>query len=177
MNQLLFVLASETFRDLEYIVPRAICEQHGIEVETTSTTILSTWRFGYEVYHDFTIQDIVGGEVTVEEFDGIVFVWGLGVLDFIENEDLKNITLSFHSSWKLIAAICAAPRVLLAYGILDGKQVIGNDWDGNFGEMCSEVSACYMGKEKWVQRDGNVITAYGPEVVESFWNEVVEYFK
>ncbi|USN57866.1 MAG: DJ-1/PfpI family protein [Candidatus Peribacteria bacterium] len=77
-----------------------------------------------------------------------MFIGGIGSLEYIENTDMKELAWKFQDAEKLVAAICAAPRVLLAYGILDGKQVIGNDWDGSFGEMCSKVSACYMGKEK-----------------------------
>lgn len=177
MKKLLFILASNTFRDLEYIVPKAILEQNGIEVETTASSIESIWRFGYEVYHDFTIDDIVAWDVKVEEFDWIVFVWWIWVLDYIENEDLKNITTHFYKKQKLVAAICAAPRVLLAYGILNWKNVIWNDWDWNFWNMCDSVSSCYMWEEKWVELDWNIITAYWPEVVESFSNEIVKYFK
>lgn len=173
MKKLLFVLASEMFRDLEYIVPRAICEQAGIGVKTISTTKESIGRFGYKVENDL----VVGDTVSVSDYDGIVFVGGLWSLDYIGNDEMKSLALEFNNSKKLVAAICAAPRVLLAYGILDGKNVIGNDWDGNFWEMCSWVSACYMGQEKWVARDENIITAYGPEEAEQFGNKIVEYLK
>ena len=177
MKKLLFILASKNFRDLEFIVPKTILEQNGFDIETSSSEIESVWRFWYEVYHDFTIDDIVSWWVSLHEFQWIVFVWWSWSLDFIWNKEMKKITLDFYKSWKLVAAICAAPRVLLSYGILKWKNVIWNDWDNNFWNMCEEAWACYSWREKWVEVDENTITAYWPEVVESFANEIVKYFK
>lgn len=177
MKKLLFILASKNFRDLEFIVPKAILEQNWFEIETTSSESSSVWRFWYEVYHDFTIDDIFDWAVRTDEFDWIIFVWWVWILDYIWNKNLKKITLEFSKSWKLVAAICAAPRVLLAYWILEWKKIIWNDWDNIFWSLCESAWARYSWKEKWVEKDLNIITAYWPEVVESFSNEIVDYFK
>ncbi len=173
MKKLLFVLASETFRDLEYIVPRAILEQNWFDIKTISSSKKSVWRFGYIVENDFvTLEDI-----DVDSFVGIVFVWGTWILKYTDNCDIRSIAHNFNSKWKLIAAICAAPRVLLAYWLLDWKNVIWNDRDWEFWNMCSSFWACYSWEAKWVEVDSNIITAYWPEVAESFANEIVIYLK
>ncbi len=153
------VLAPSDFRDAEHIVPHAIWTQQGIEVDTSSTEILSTGRFGYEVHHDFTLD-----EASATDYDGIFFVGGGGSLDFMENETTKNLTLEFINSDKATGAICAAPRNFLNWGILNGKKATGHNWDGNFPNLCKESGAAYMNNSVVV--DGKILTADGPEAAE-----------
>lgn len=91
MKKLLFVLASEIFRDAEYIVTRAILEQQGFIVSTLSRSNISVGRFGYTVQNNFIVSDMPD----VDEFDGIVFIGGAGSLQYIDDEDVKKLTLGF----------------------------------------------------------------------------------
>lgn len=86
MKKILMILAKKEFRDLEYIAPKAFFEKSNFEVITTSTDILSIWRFGYEVYHEWIIE-----EYKNEKFDALVFVWWAENLDLWECENLKKL--------------------------------------------------------------------------------------
>ena len=158
-KKILMVLAPQNFRDLEYIVPKAFFEQHNCEVETTSTELFSKGRFGYQVYHDFTID-----ETGLDGFDALFFVGGVGALDFLENNKAKELALKFFAADKVLGAICAAPRVFLKWGILKEKKATGHNWDGNFQNLCKEGGAIFENKS--VVTDGNVLTADGPESAE-----------
>ena len=167
MKKILMILAPSEFRDLEYIVPKAFFEQAHFDVTTTSTDILSTWRFGYEVCHDWVIEDYEN-----ENFDAIVFVGWAWSLVFWDNEILKNLTKNYLDSWKIVWAICASPRNLLKWRIVKWRKLTWYNWDNNFENLASEAWA--IAEMKGVVVDWNLITWYWPEVVEEFSNAVIE---
>ena len=170
MKKILMILAPTEFRDLEYIVPKAFFEGANFEVTTTSTDILSVWRFGYEVYHDWLIEDYKW-----ENFDAIVFVWGSGSLVFWENEDLKELTKKYINSDKIVASICASPRNLLKWWIVEWRKLTGHNWDNNFENLAKESWA--IPKMNDVVIDWNLITWYWPEAVEEFSKAIINKLK
>jgi protease I len=100
MKKILMILASENFRDIEYIVPRAFFEQAGHKVFTASSAPESKGRFGFVVKNDFAIDQVNPGD-----FDGIFYVGGNGSLEYIEND-----TTAFMVITKPF--ICAAAKLL-----------------------------------------------------------------
>ena len=160
------ILAPNNFRDLEYIVPRAFWKQKGAKVVTASSAPCSVGRFGYEVQNEFLLE-----EISSDTFDGVFFVGGAGALDFEQNENARYIAKDFAKMGKPVGAICAAPRNLLAWGLLRGKKCTGHNWDGRFGALCDAHGATF--EEKPVVQDGNICTANGPEAAEeaslTFW--------
>ncbi len=170
MKTLLFILAPENFRDIEYIVPKAFCEQNNIAVTTTSSEKISTGRFGYTVEHKKTLENS-----SAENFDGIVFVGGGGSLDFMENENAKNLAHDFAQQNKVVSAICAAPRLLISWGILQGKKCTGWNGDNQVPVLCEQFDALFEDKEVVV--DGNFVTGNGPEAAEKFILAVIKTLK
>lgn len=166
MKNILMVLAPKNFRDLEYIVPRAIWQQKGAKVATTSSTPFSLGRFGYEVKNDFLLE-----EISSDNFNGVFFVGGAGALDLQNNQNAKFIAEDFSATGSSVGAICAAPRNLLEWGLLRGKKCTGHNWDGEFGKLCQKNGAIF--EEKSVVVDGNFCTGNGPEAAEEtaleFW--------
>ena len=162
------ILASENFRDIEYIVPRAFFEKAGFEIKTASSTKTSTGRFGYSVQNDFLIED-----AKAENFDGIYLVGGGGSMEYLENENAKNLFTTFLKSNKPIGAICMAPRNFLHWGFLKGKNATGWNNDEGFSKMAKEVGAVDHA-EKPVVTDGLILTADGPEASEE---SAIEFMK
>jgi putative intracellular protease/amidase len=154
------ILASERFRDVEYIVPRAFFEKKGFKVSTASSAKLSTGRFGYEVINDFMID-----ELHVKNFDGIYFVGGTGSTEYIQNEKARLLTEAFFVAQKPIAAICAAPRNFLHWGLLKGRRATGHNGDGQFPRLALQFGAIPE-PEKTVVYDDGILTASGPEASE-----------
>lgn len=159
-KSIVMVLASEKFRDIEYIVPRAFFEKAGIKIATASTTNRSIGRFGFEVKNDLLIE-----EIDVNKFDGIYFVGGGGSTQYLNDAKAKAISISFLELNKPIAAICAAPRNFLNWGLLKNKRSTGFDADGVFSKMASEFGSIGLPEEK-VVIDGLILTANGPEASE-----------
>lgn len=164
----LMILASERFRDIEYIVPRAFFEQHGFKVSTASSAMISKGRFGYEVKNDLLIE-----EVHVKDFDGVYFVGGAGAAEFRDNAKARLLAEAFFISEKPIAAICAAPRNFIFWGFLKGKKATGHNGDGQFVPLALEHGVIPE-PEKTVVYDGGILTANGPEASEE---SAVEFMK
>lgn len=167
MKKILMILAPNTFRDLEYIVPRAFFEAVDFEVTTTSTELLSVWRFGFKVNHKWLIKDYKN-----QDFDAIVFVWWIWSLDLVSNDDLKEMTFDYLNSGKIVASICAAPRNLLEWWVAKWRKLTWNNWDNNFENLAKEHWA--IADIKDIVLDWNLITWYWPEAVESFSNAIIE---
>ena len=154
------LLASQGFRDCEYLVPKAFFEQAGIQVYTASTSQLSNGRFGFLIQNNILLEDI-----SSTQFDGIYFVGGAGSAEYRENATAKALFQSFLDSNKPIAAICAAPRNFLHWGLLKDKRSTGFDADGVFSCMAVENGSIGLPMEK-VVIDGLILTANGPEAAE-----------
>ncbi len=167
-KKILMLLASENFRDIEYIAPRAFFEKAGIEIKTASSTKTSTGRFGYSVQNDWLVQD-----VKAEDFDGIYLVGGGGSMEYMDNEFAKKLCTSFLKSNKPIGAICMAPRNFLHWDFLKGKKATGWNDDQGFSKMANEVGAVDH-SEKPVVVDGWILTANGPEASEE---SAIEFMK
>lgn len=165
------ILASDRFRDIEYITPRAFFEQKGFKVSTASSTKISTGRFGYKVKNDFLIE-----EVQMKNFDGIYFVGGAGSTEYITNEKARLLTEAFYIAKKPIAAICAAPRNFLYWGLLKNKKATGHNGDGQFPALALQFGALPM-PEKAVVYDDGILTANGPEASEESALEFMKLFK
>jgi putative intracellular protease/amidase len=159
-KRIVMVLASGKFRDIEYLVPRAFFERAGIDVVTASTAYNSIGRFGYEVKNDLLIE-----EIDPYTFDGIYLVGGGGSAEYLDNNTAKLIFEKFLNLNKPIAAICAAPRNFLHWGLLKDKRSTGFDTDGVFSKMALECSSIALPEEKVVV-DGLILTANGPEASE-----------
>ncbi len=164
------ILASEKFRDVEYITPRAFFEQSGFKVSTASSSKNSQGRFGFKVANDFLIE-----EVNAKDFDGIYFVGGAGATEYSTNEKAKLLTEEFYNAQKPIAAICAAPRNFLRWGLLKGKKATGHNGDGQFSEFAL-LHGALPAPELSVVYDKGILTANGPEASEESALEFMKLF-
>ncbi len=165
------ILAAERFRDIEYITPRAFFEQRKFKVSTASSSRISTGRFGFEVKNDLLLE-----EVQIKNFAGIYFVGGVGSVEYADNEKARLLAEAFYIAEKPVAAICAAPRNFLKWGLLKGKKATGFNGDGLFPGLAIQYGAIPE-PEKTVVYDGGVLTASGPEASEESALEFMKLFK
>ncbi len=159
MKSILMVLASENFRDTEFLTPYSFFKQNNYSVKTVSVSDKSIGRFGYEVRNNYLIE-----QIDCDNFDGVFFVGGSGILDLQNNERLREITTEFINSNKACGAICAAPRNLLFWELLIGKRCTGWNGDNEFPKLCEKYGAVFVDKK--VVIDGNIVTGNGPNAVE-----------
>ena len=121
--------------------------------------------------HDVTfLADAVAEEVDYDAFDGIVLPGGMpGTLQLGDHERVNGIIREFAEQKKLVAAICAAPSVLGAAGILEGKTAVCHP--GFEGEL-KGANVIYEN----VAVDENIITSRGMGTAFDFGLAIVSYF-
>ncbi len=165
MKKGLMVIASDKFRHEEYQRPRAVLERPGDEVAVASSSLKeSTGMLGLRVKADILLKD-----AKMDEYDGIVFVGGMGAAEYWESPAAHALARRAHESGKLTSAICIAPVTLANAGLLKGKKA--TVWKDVAGDLKAK-GALYTGKP--VERDGKLVTGSGPEAAEEFGKALVE---
>ena len=85
MAKILFVIAKNGFRDVEYFTPKEILEKAGHSVKTASngkTGEIANGADEGKVKIDIDISD-----ADADDFDAVVFVGGPGALENLDNEE------------------------------------------------------------------------------------------
>ena len=171
LKKILMVVAYTNFRDEEYFEPKGIFENGGYYVETISNRTGQATSAGGEVI------DIskTPADITPEDYAGIVFVGGPGMSKELDNKLFQKLAQDFFKQNKLVAAICIAPALLAKAGILQGKRatVWSSPSDQSAINILKENGALY--EEKALVKDGNIITANGPESAQSFGEAILDY--
>ena len=167
-NKILMIVASREFRDQEFFDPKEVFENEGIEVVVANSSgFESEGSAGAKVAPNMKIE-----QVTVDDYDAIVFVGGAGSREYQNDDTALQIIKDAVALGKIVAAICIAPVILASAGILKGKKVAVSE---SGIEFIKSHDAIYTGKE--VEVDGNIITASGPNASESFAKTIVESLK
>ena len=106
--------------------------------------------------HNVTfLTDVLASEVNFDELDGIILPGGMpGTLNLGANETVNAVIKKFAAEGKMVAAICAAPSVLGAAGILEGRHATCHPGfeEKLIGAECLEDA---------VVIDGHIITSRG----------------
>ena len=116
------------------------------------------------------LADALAEEPGYEALDGIVLPGGMpGTMHLLENETVNAVIRKFAEEGKMVAAICAAPSVLGAAGLLEGKHATCHP---GFEEKLTGATT----SEDEVVVDGNIITSRGMGTAIPFAFEIVRYF-
>ncbi len=109
-------------------------------------------------------------EVEKQAFDCIALPGGLPGADYLEqNIHLRAMLKRQAQAGRLVAAICAAPKVLVAAGLLDGKQATSYP-----GVIDQHPAPNMQYLNQPVVVDGNIITSQGPATAMAFALKLVE---
>lgn len=121
--------------------------------------------------HNITfLTDTVFEDVDFKELDGIILPGGMpGTLNLGKHSGVVSIIKEFAAAGKLVCAICAAPSVLGAAGILEGKKATCHP---GFEEKLT--GAAHLTDN--VVTDGNIITSRGMGTAIDFGLAIVGYF-
>ena len=118
--------------------------------------------------HNVTfLADALSAEVNYDELDGIVLPGGMpGTLNLGANETVNTVIKKFAAEGKLVAAICAAPSVLGAAGILEGRHATCHPGfeEKLIGATCLEDA---------VVIDGHIVTSRGMGTAVDFGLAIV----
>jgi 4-methyl-5(b-hydroxyethyl)-thiazole monophosphate biosynthesis len=149
-----YVFLADGFEDVEALIPIDVLRRGGVDVTTVSITDfpLVTSAHGVNIETDIMFEQ---GDFS--DADLLFLPGGMpGASNLFDHKGVCKVVVDQHAAGKKVAAICAAPAVVLApLGILDGKR-----------------ATCYPGFEQalteatytadLVTVDDNVTTAEGP---------------
>ncbi|MCD6408633.1 DJ-1/PfpI family protein [bacterium] len=158
-KKVLMIIAFENFRDEELVIPRRIIQKNGFTVKVASWKKgIAKGMLGTKVKVDMKLD-----EVNVDEFEGVIFVGGIGATKYFNDKTAHRIAKEFYKKKKVIGAICFGPVILANADILKGKRAT---CFYTKGKVLISKGAKYTGKE--VEVDGLIITGNGPKAAEKF---------
>jgi len=165
-----YIIAFQNFRDEEYFVPKEVFENQGIQVSTFSTVMGNALgSMGGEVEIDGVLADI-----NIDLFDAVLLAGGPGAKEYTENEECLEIIREARNKGKLIGAICIAPTILAAAGVLRGETatVWTSTMDKSAIQYIEDQGANFIDEDVVVS--GKIITASGPDAARKFAQTIIE---
>lgn len=160
-----YVFLANGFEDVEALIPVDVLRRGGVQVVTVSTMDSQM----VETAHGVRMEaDAMFADCDFSDADLLFLPGGMpGASNLYAHEGVCQAVLSQAAAGKKVAAICAAPAVVLVQlGVLDGKQ-----------------ATCYPGFEQLLTKahytgdlvtvDGNVTTAEGPAAAFPFAYELL----
>ena len=163
------IFLAKGFEEMEVACPTDILRRAAVDVITVS--ISDTKQV--EGAHNITFTaDVLFDDIDFNEIEMIVLPGGMpGAANLANHTQLCGKILDFADADKRIAAICAAPSVVLGgLNLLKGKEAIC--YPGfEAGMRAGKIS------EKSVVTDGFITTAKGPGVAVLFALELVKIIK
>jgi len=161
----LIIIAHEIFRDEEYLEPRKVLDENGIQTTVASwDTGIAIGKFGTQVPVDTTIN-----EVDINQYNAIIYIGGAGSRQYWNNSIAHKIAQEAVAERKVLASICSAGVILAKAGILKDKKA--TCFSGDSEELKKE-GAIYT--EEPVVQDGLIITANGPKAALDFGVRIVK---
>jgi len=161
------VFLADGFEEVEGLTPIDMCRRAGIEV----TTVSIGDSLNIHGSHDIIIKaDRLFNEVNYDEMDMLLLPGGGKGTENLENcEKLLDLLKRADSDGKILAAICAAPRVLGKLGLLKGQRAIcfpGNEEYLEGAEIAKGEKAVISGRFVTARGMGAAVE-FGAAVIES----------
>lgn len=161
---MLYMFFADGFEEVEAVATLDVIRRAGIEIRSVG--------IGSEIIkgsHNMRfICDKTDSEISVDSsLEGIILPGGMpGTTNLMCNGTVNEFIDYCYDNNLLVCAICAAPMILGKKGLLDGKEAIC--FPGFEDELIgAEIS------DKYVCRDGNIITAKGMGSAINFGLEIV----
>ena len=162
MNYALVVVAQEGYQDKEYEGTVKGLTAAGYDIIISSKEVgPCTGKFGGTVQATMAMRD-----ADTSDFEKVAFIGGPGARPLAGDEDAVELVMRFTLRKKPIGAICIAPTILAAAGVLQGKKATVHDTDGKDAAFLRDHGAVYTGEPVTV--DGLFVTANGPDAAEEF---------
>lgn len=163
-KKVLMIIAGRNFRDEEFSEPYDLLKKCGATVTIASSTKgRATGMLGKVVVPDMLIT-----ECKIEDYDGVVFIGGSGASEYWNNRTAHAIARSAVEHNKVLGAICFAPPTLANAGVLKGRKAVC--FPSVEGAL-AQGGAVLVNQD--VVRDGNIVTATGPEAAKAFAETLV----
>jgi protease I len=163
MKTALIVIAQNGYQDVELAGTQNALLQAGFEVTIASKEEgACTGKFGGTEEALLAMRD-----VDPLVYDVLAFIGGPGAHALADDKEAIYLAQTRNDSGKLLGAICIAPTILAAGGILENRRAsVWDDGKGTQKTFLEERGATYV--DEPVTVDGHVVTANGPDAAEEF---------
>ena len=157
---------ADGFEDMEVVISCDILRRAGLQVVLAGLeTGLVTGGRGLRLQPDALLADVAGADIDV-----ILLPGGIGGVERLaKHQPLIGLLQERTRQGQIIAAICAAPAILAAHHLLDGRQVTA------YPGTLDPQSRDYTYQENAVVVDGPLITSRGPGAAMDFALTLVEF--
>lgn len=163
----LLLLLANGFEEIEALGTLDLLRRGEVEVTTCTLnqTPLTLGAHGIAVEAELCLT-----ELDSTAFDGVILPGGMGGSQALAaTHGALELLRDYNAQSKLIAAICAAPALVLTEaGVLEGKHVTCYPAP----EFIDALGEHYIAKA--AHRDGNLITAAGPGCFAEFAKVILE---
>lgn len=153
--------------ELEAVTLLDLFTRAGMKVISASLEddTLVTCSRGTQIVAKMTLDEAVS-----ESFDLIALPGGLPGADHLNDDSrIQNLLKQMHAQGAYIAAVCAAPKVLVTAGLLDNRKAT------SFPGVIDQTPANNMQySEEAVVVDGNIVTSRGPGTAMEFALTLIE---
>ena len=159
MPKTALVILAEGFEELEAVASVDVLRRSGVNVTIAGVAnLLVKSSRGIGIQADMFMKDVK------DIFDAVILPGGLpGATNLARSKEVAALIKKMNAAGKMVAAICAAPAVVLApLGILDGKHATC------FPGCESDFSNKTVYSPDSVVVDGNIITSRGPGTALEF---------
>ena len=162
---MVYVFLAEGFEEIEALSVVDIVRRCGLSVQTVSIGEKDTVMGSHGIP---VVADTVLSQVDLKKARAMVLPGGLPGSDNLQAcAPLKELLLSADKAGVLLAAVCAAPKVLGAFGLLRGKKA--TCYPGYEEELTGATP-----QENRVVCDGHVITSRGAGTAADFAFAIAE---
>ena len=113
------MILADGFEEIEALAPVDLLRRAAVEVTTASLSENrhATGRSGITAHADAALSSVQG-----KLFDLLFLPGGAGVVNLRADPRVRELILQHHAAGRWLAAICAAPVVLLDCELLEGKR-------------------------------------------------------
>jgi protease I len=170
----ILIMATDGFEQSELLVPQEKLTDAGatVEVAAPKSRTKSSKIYGWD-------KDDLGKSVSVDkdledvnpaDYDALVLPGGQINPDKLRAEQKAlEIIRTFHSSGKIVAAICHAPWLLIEAGVIEGKRCT------SYHSIKTDViNAGGQWLDEMVVTDQGMITSRNPGDLDAFVNKIIE---
>lgn len=155
MKKRVLCLLVEGFEEIETVTPVDLLRRAGVEVVIAAVHgKMATGRGGIRLEADVVLADIDAGA-----FDLLLIPGGPGVWELRRDGRAASLAKDYHAAGKPVAAICAAPLILLDAGLLAGRRFTA------YHSVREELGG---GLDERVVVDGDLITSRGAGTAQDF---------
>lgn len=148
MSKRVLCLLNDGFEEIEVVTPVDVLRRAGVTVVIAAMgEMTAVGRGGIRIAGDVALADVDSGS-----FDLLFIPGGPGVGDLRSVGRAAALARDFAAAGKPVAAICAAPLILMDAGLLEGKRFTA------YHSVREELGG---GLDERVVEDGDIITSRG----------------